>query len=364
MRSLLLLVFVALVARVHATSSFIFDMVPALEEECYMENLDARSSQNKLLFRFEIIEPTTYDALSVAIRSPAGRIVDSWNRTTRGHASHTVRESGLYYFCFTKLQGSSKRITVMYAFDFLSVGSRTMTNYPASIASVDQADPTNSIYTDLEAQTVQGKPTKMGFVEFSLAGTSKALIQEKTRIMLSLSVEYTSKPSMDLTISHVKNGLEHPMSWNAMKTHIESYQSSIIQGARAETGGVISFDVTDLVSETLKNDAQSLAFSIQCDEDATARMSGMVGAPVDLWPIITYEDIGQHVMVEIAAFKSRVWDLKGQLSSILSNERHSRNVAESANSSVFSMNIVVNIVLIFMGIAQVFYVRKLLGSGY
>ncbi|KDO20150.1 hypothetical protein SPRG_13976 [Saprolegnia parasitica CBS 223.65] len=331
-----LVLLVALMASAHAASSFIFDMDAAVEEECFLENLDARSSQNKLLFRFEILEPTTYDAVDVAIRSPTGRIVESWNKTTRAHTSQAVRESGVYHFCFSKLPASSRRITVSYAFDFLSVGSRIMT----------------------------GKPTKMAFVEFSLAGVSKGLVGEKTRIMLSFSVEYTSQLSMDMTLSHVKGGLKHPMSWESMEHHVESFQASILQGARAETGGILSFDVTDLVSDTLRAGGQSLAFSVQCDEDASARLSGMVGSPVDHWPIITYEEIGLHVMVEIAAFKTRVWDLKGQLSSILQNERSSRNVAESANSSVFSMNIIVNLVLVAMGVAQVFYVRKLLGSGY
>ncbi|EQC35733.1 hypothetical protein SDRG_07011 [Saprolegnia diclina VS20] len=359
-----LVLLVAFMASAHAASSFIFDMDTAVEEECFLENLDARSSQNKLLFRFEILEPTTYDAVDVAIRSPTGRIVESWNKTTRAHTSQAVRESGVYHFCFSKLPASSRRITVSYAFDFLSVGSRIMTSYPASITTIEKSDPTKSTYSDMIAETTAGKPTKMAFVEFSLAGVSKGLVGEKTRIMLSFSVEYTSQLSMDMTLSHVKGGLKHPMSWESMEHHVESFQASILQGARAETGGILSFDVTDLVSDTLRTGGQSLAFSVQCDEDASARLSGMVGSPVDHWPIITYEEIGLHVMVEIAAFKTRVWDLKGQLSSILQNERSSRNVAESANSSVFSMNIIVNVVLVAMGVAQVFYVRKLLGSGY
>ncbi|OQR83315.1 hypothetical protein ACHHYP_14846 [Achlya hypogyna] len=381
MRSMLLhvlLVLVAFTAQVRAASSFVFDLNTPLEEECFLENLDARSSQNKLLFRFEILEPTTYDAVDVAIRSPTGRIVESWNKTARAHSTQTVRESGLYHFCFSKLPGSSRRITISYAFDFLSVGSRVLTSYPASVTSIEKAAPAKSTYTELVAETVAGKPTKMAFLEFSLAGVSQSLVQEKTRIMLVVAVEYTSKLAMDLTLSHVKGGLKHPMSWDSMEHHVESYQvtstssssidgpdqTSIVQGARAETGGDIAFDVTDLVSETLRNGGQSLAFSVQCDEDATTRLSGMVGAPVNNWPIIAYEEQGLHVMLEIAAFKSRVWDLKGQLSTILQSERSSRNVAESANSSVFSMSLLVNGVLIAMGLAQVFYVRKLLGSGY
>lgn len=37
-------------------------------EECFLEEVNARASDNKLLFRFGILEPKAYDLLDVQVR--------------------------------------------------------------------------------------------------------------------------------------------------------------------------------------------------------------------------------------------------------------------------------------------------------
>lgn len=40
-------------------------------QECFFEEVNARASDNKLLFRFGILEPKTYDLLDVQVRAPS-----------------------------------------------------------------------------------------------------------------------------------------------------------------------------------------------------------------------------------------------------------------------------------------------------
>lgn len=126
-------------------------------QECFSEDVDARTTDNKLLFRFGILDAKAYDLIDVSVRARCSveggrrgecrnpskltcsldrhavcrrqiktqsqKLVKAWNRTQNDLVTTKVRESGLYALCFKKLGGSSGTISVFYSFDFISTGA-------------------------------------------------------------------------------------------------------------------------------------------------------------------------------------------------------------------------------------------------
>ncbi|KAF0768575.1 hypothetical protein AaE_002768 [Aphanomyces astaci] len=107
----------------------------------------------------------------------------------------------------------------------------------------------------------------------------------------------------------------------------------------------------------------SIVYSVQV-LNGSARLTGNAHAFVAHYPVITFEDIGLDVMREIGHFRYAVWDLKGELISIIQNERHSRNTAEAVLSRVVWGTVLTNVVLVALAVGQVLYVRTLIGTGY
>jgi hypothetical protein len=89
--------------------------------------VNARTTNNYLLFLFGLVEPSSSDFIDVQIRSPTGQIVQSWNKTQANHATMIVRESGLYHLCFIKRTGASKELILYYSFDLISTGESLTT---------------------------------------------------------------------------------------------------------------------------------------------------------------------------------------------------------------------------------------------
>ncbi|RQM21786.1 hypothetical protein B5M09_008790 [Aphanomyces astaci] len=206
---------------VDASSYFVFDLVDTEEEDVV-----SRSVNSDIFLHFEILEPLATDAIDVRLTSPSGRDVQAWPLSKGNHSSILVRESGLYTVCFTKTASSSRRLSILYAFDHASIGSRTLTRLPASTSTIVRAKPDETSYTELNLETSANYP--------------------------------------------------------------------------------------------------SIVYSVQV-LNGSARLTGNAHAFVAHYPVITFEDIGLDVMREIGHFRYAVWDLKGELISIIQNERHSRN---------------------------------------
>ncbi|POM67849.1 hypothetical protein PHPALM_16070 [Phytophthora palmivora] len=134
-----LLLFVCALPNTHA-SRFQFTLT-SRSEECFMEAVNARSSNNKVLFRFGILEPKSYDLVDVVVKNPSQREVLTWKADQNNHGTATVRESGLYHLCFRKLKGASSTITLFYSFDFISTGVRSLTLVPNIAATVSKDAP-------------------------------------------------------------------------------------------------------------------------------------------------------------------------------------------------------------------------------
>ncbi|CAK4100250.1 unnamed protein product [Aphanomyces euteiches] len=323
-----------MVSSATGSSYFVFDL-PDDQEDCYVEDVVSRSVHSDIFLHFEILEPEVYDSLDVRLISPSGREVRSWQNIKHNHSDISVRESGLYSLCFNKTASSSRRLSILYAFDFASVGTRTLTRYPASVATIQRDKPEETKYTELRLSTdSDGTVQSMGLVQFVFSGVSKSIIHDNTR-------------------------------WTAMADHLSKFRDNVIHGIGGTTGGTLFFDITDDVTAALQaNEYPTLTYSIQLESEGYARLSGNDQKFMSHFPTITFEDMGLNVMREIAQFRYAVWDLKGELISIIHNERHSRNTAEAVQSRLVFSSIVTNVVLIALAIGQIVYVRRLIGTGY
>ena len=85
--------------------------------------MDARSTANRMLFRYNIIRPSIDDFIDVKIVSPSGRTLDQWNQSQSEHSISTIRENGLFSFCFKKRQRSKNYLQVSFLVDFISTGT-------------------------------------------------------------------------------------------------------------------------------------------------------------------------------------------------------------------------------------------------
>ncbi|ETV91515.1 hypothetical protein, variant 1 [Aphanomyces invadans] len=350
----------------NASSYFVFDLDDT-EEDCYTEDVVSRSVNSDVFLHFEILEPAVTDAVDVQLTSPSGRGIQAWSGSKGNHTSILVRESGLYSVCFTKTASSSRRLSILYAFDHASIGSRTLTRYPASVSTILREKPDETTYTELNLETAaNGDVQSMGLVQFVFSGVSKSIIHDNTRIMMSFSVEYASVADLGLSVALVAGGLKHPSTWNAMSEHVLAFSGKVTQTMGAKTGGTVFFDITDDVTAAMNaEDYPSIVYSIQvADEGGSARLTGNAHSIMAHYPVITFEDMGLDVMREIGHFRYSVWDLKGELISIIQNERHSRNTAETVQSRVVWGTVLTNIVLLSLAIGQVLYVRNLIGTGY
>ncbi|DAZ99356.1 TPA: hypothetical protein N0F65_005207 [Lagenidium giganteum] len=334
-------------------------------EECFMEDVDARTSDNKILFRFGIVEPEPYDFINVQIKSPSWKTVESWNKTQANHMTTPVRETGLYHVCFSKRAGASKELNVYYSFDFISTGSVSLTLYPGVAATVDKAQSDQAVYTVMSMATKKGEATKMGVLEFELTGVSSSILHSNTRVQLLMSVDYLSKKQVEISVARVPQKLVYPLSWDSMGAHARGdYKAHTFDGVTCEVGTHLSFDVTEMFAEALNNGLNTIAFSVHASEDADATISGLSYVTTDYFPQLVVEDLGLDLMREVAYFKETVFTLKGDISYILQRERGSRNLAESTNSRIKWLSMMVNVVLVGIAFAQVVYIRGLLENSY
>ena len=108
----------------------------------------------------------------------------------------------------------------------------------------------------------------------------------------------------------------------------------------------------------------------------------MSHTPASLYPRILIEEEEIHSLLHIKYLKTRILDLRGEISYIIQREEHSRDgkeiladirtliqiyfyvAAESTNSRVKWFSLIINAFLMCIAIIQVLYVRKILEGGY
>lgn len=346
-------------------SRFTFSL-PSRTEECFMEEVNARTSDNTLLFRFGIIEPELYDLMDVVIRSPSSKTVESWNMTQADHVTSPVRETGLYQLCFKKRAGSSRDFTVYYSFDFISTGSPHMVIYPNLAGTLDKATSDATLYTMMQLATSNGVSTKMGLVDYSLSGISPSIVRSNTRVQLLVSVEHVSSPKVEISVARYPRNIEYPLSWDTLGTYASKseYRQHVFDTTIGELGSHLAFDVTEIFTEALNGGKTALSFSFHVVGDHEVTLTGMSYTTPDYYPQLIVEDLGLDLMREVAYFKQRVFTLKGDITYIKQRERASRNAAESANGRVKWMSMLTNFVLVGIALAQVLYIRTMLESSY
>ncbi|GAB9464069.1 Endosomal protein p24b [Globisporangium polare] len=334
-------------------------------EECFLEEVDARASDNKILFRFGLLDPKGWDRMDVSIKTPSMKVLQSWNKTQNNHLTTTARESGLYHLCFRKLGGSSEKFVVFYSFDFISTGSVSLVLYPNVAATLTKSSPDETIYTAMTLNTAKGDATSIGLVEFDLQSVSSSLIRPNTRVQLLLAVDSTSKEKVDVAVGVFPHKLQYPITWNSLGNFVRGeYKDRTINNAVTEMGSHLTFDITELFSSKVNIQQETLAFVLFANEDADANLFGMTHVTPDYYPQIIVEDLGMDLMREVAYFKETVFTLRGDISYILHSERGSRDAAESANSRVKWLSLLTNTVLIGIAFAQVMYIRSMLEGSY
>ncbi|RLN66581.1 hypothetical protein BBJ29_004549 [Phytophthora kernoviae] len=359
-----LLLTVCLLQSVQA-SRFQFSLT-SRSEECFMEEVNARSANNKVLFRFGILEPKSYDQVNVVIKNPSQREVMTWKAEQYNFGSVTVRESGLYHLCFRKLKGSSSTLTLFYAFDFISTGAQSLTLVPNVAATVSKNAPTVPSHTQMAVTTVNGEATKMGIMEFELVGVSRSIIRDNTRVKLLLTVDSIAEgDKIDIALAQLPNQLKYPVTWDTLQEYASGgYRNHIVDNAVTELGSHVGFDITEIFANRLDGKTETIAFSVHAHGNSDAVIFGTHHVANDYFPQIVVEDLGLDLMRGVAFFKERVFTLRGDLSFVKHRERLSRDAAESTNSRVKWMSLITNLVLVGIAFGQVIYIRSMLESGY
>ncbi|GMF44211.1 unnamed protein product [Phytophthora fragariaefolia] len=283
-----------------------------------MEEVNARSSNNKVLFRFGILEPKSYDLVDVVVRSrlfgilqcglvfvathlssvpnpqvrnPSQREVLVWKAEQNNFGTATVRESGLYHLCFRKLKGASSTVTLFYSFDFISTGARSLTLIPNVAATVSKDAPTIPAYTQMAVTTANGQATKMGVMEFDLVGVSRSIIRGNTRVKLVLTVDsVTDGKQVDIALALLPNRLRYPVTWETMDSYATGgYRDHVIDNAVTEIGSHVAFDITEIFENTLNGKTETIAFSIHAHENGDAVIFGVHHVADDYFPQIIVE---------------------------------------------------------------------------
>ena len=268
-------------------------------EECFMEEMHARSTANRMLFRFNLVQPESYDALDVRIVSPSKRDIKSWTGVKNGQYVEGVRDNGLYKFCFRKRQGSHNRVRVYFHLDFINAGSKTLTSYPITIASVSKSRPSE---TDMYLQ-IGGGLERVGFFDFDLHDVSPSIIHDNTRVMIQLSVEFASVPDQEVILTEVSpKDFKHPLTYSSMESVILDSQRGAIDYSDASSGQGMYFDVTDVVEHALDTKQQSICFQIHSKADGAIKISGTSQAAIGHWPTLVFEGILKNCVYNVTPF--------------------------------------------------------------
>ncbi|CAI5725438.1 unnamed protein product [Hyaloperonospora brassicae] len=332
-------------------------------EECVLEEVDARASDNMVLVRFAILEAKRYDLVDVVVKSPTQREIFRWKAKQADFGSAAVRENGLYHLCFRKLKGASSTLTLFYSFDFISTGVRSLALTSTVAATVSSVGPQVPMYTHMEVTTVNGHATKMGVMEFDLSDVSHSIMHSNTHVKLLLTVDDVgNRRTVDIALTLLPSRLRYPVTWESLESHVTDGSASHVLGYDV-TGfsNHVAFDITETFEAILNEKAETVAFSIHANENGGAVVIGITDRDdADHFPQIVVEDVGLDLMQELAYFQSSVFALRGDISLVRHRERLSRDAAESANSRVKWMSLITNVVLVGIAFGQVIYIRSIL----
>ncbi|RLN60008.1 hypothetical protein BBJ28_00001374 [Nothophytophthora sp. Chile5] len=248
--------------------------------------VNARASDNKVLFRFGIIEPKSYDFVDVTVRA----VHLSWKAEQNNFGSATVRESGLYHLCFRKRKGASSTITVFYSFDFISTGARSLTLLPNIAATVSKDAPSVPSYTQMAVSTANGEATKMGVMEFELVGVSRSIVRGNSRVKLLLTVDSVAQEKVDISVALLPARMRYPVTWETLDSYATGgYREHVFDNAETELGSHVAFDITELFANKLDGKTETIAFSVQAHSDSDAVVFGIHHASEDYFPQIVVE---------------------------------------------------------------------------
>lgn len=313
--------------------------------------MNAHTTANALFFRFHIIEPRKYDLVNVRVVSPSSKVLKTYPDTQNEHEHIPVRENGLFSFCFQRhVSAPSTKLSVYFNFEFLAVGSRSLTHYPTVSSTVSKSSPET-----LQSHIMElVKDSSVGLLRFSLADISSSLIHGQTRVMLLLSAEYVSTAKThaefnDDDISVTISALEDTSSlghanWRTLeKTGVLSRLSTEHQHQQTNvgtisTGTYIEFDVTDEIADALESQDSEMAFVVftTSEEVESIKITTMAHKRSDLWPMVVFEDMGDETMIQLAIFRETLLNLRGDLTYIIQRERVSRDRKSMRSmSSVF-----------------------------
>lgn len=313
-----------------------------------------------MLFRFNIIEPTTSDFVDVQIKGPTGRVVSSWNETNSEHYQESIKENGLYSFCFRRRQNAKKKLQIYFLLDVISAGSIILRSYPDQVGTVEKTNPKQ--FNTMMVR-VKGEES-YGILSFDLHDVASGILHDNTRAVIQLFVEFSEKDDREIQILHIPTeSANEPFTYDMLSSMKLSHA---IDYSDCKTGSAVQLDVTEEIEDILKNGDTQVAFLLKSTNDHQDQVSlfSMTHASPEQWPQLIFEDTGIETMHEIANFKSYVFELRGEVSYILQKERLSRDAAESVNSRIKWTALMINIVLVGVALGQIFYVRNLLETGY
>nr|CCA13881.1 conserved hypothetical protein [Albugo laibachii Nc14] len=351
-----------LVVGLHVTSSSrIAFQVSANNHECFYEENAARASTTLMTMRFGVLKGSKNDKLAVAIHSPSGRILSNWTDTQAEHTTSQLHEFGMYSICYRRLGGSYK-INVFHTVELIPSGIGVFLLYPATTATLQKRNPAAADYGIFQASDDE-KGLQFGIVDFNLESLSPSMINDRSRAFLSLSIRYNSTSDVRLQVAHMTDSVQYPLEWSQFKSHIENLSQREIDEDHATSGSHTSFDITEYIEHAMKEGKNAITLTIHAKGGSIA-IDGMSHTPASLYPRILIEEEEIHSLLHIKYLKTRILDLRGEISYIIQREEHSRDAAESTNSRVKWFSLIINAFLMCIAIIQVLYVRKILEGGY
>ncbi|KAF0717095.1 hypothetical protein AaE_010930 [Aphanomyces astaci] len=376
--------------------------------DCFYEPVDVRATSNALLVRFDMVDAVSGDAMDVTIESPIGRTIAGWTDAATGHWQHTTRESGLYKLCFGRLGtyiylamsenvttdvgmhvGKSSQVAVLVHIEFLTAMDRQLTIYPSAAVTLTRHG--------TEILDLKMSDSTNGLVVFSIQGMSPSLLlaNSTTRYLLSLSVQEATASLVEssplVTLTPLLTVPSRPFEHRLIQV-MQDVQRQQRQPVQAHN--VVVFDVTSVVEGRDKLpwfnsnpkwhsrydvyvldvvfcsmlwilcDKYLLSrppnLKLHADAGTTVRMASTARVAPDHWPLLTVERGSNGVEHDLREFQTKVWNLQSQLAYIRHHHRHSLDATAATAARLLVGTVVVSVLWVAVGIAQVVFVGKLL----
>lgn len=213
-----------------------------------------------MTMRFGILKGSKNDKLAVAIHSPSGRVIKSWNATQAEHTTSVLHEFGMYAICYRRIQGSYK-INVFHTVEIIPSGIAVILLYPTMTATLQKRNLAGANYTIFQTSDDE-KDMQFGITEFNIESLSPSMITDRTRALLSLSVRYNSTSNVVLQVAHMTDTTQYPLKWSQFESHIENLSRREIDRDQAASGNHVYFDITESIEEAIKDGKRALTLTV------------------------------------------------------------------------------------------------------